>query len=121
MFIGSVFVKLIVAGGLINVWVFRNSRSTEYRGGEATNLKEEFKVYGLSEWTYYLVGFLKLASALTLLASILIPSLRDYASGLIAALMLGAVIMHFKVNDPLKKTIPALAMLIMSASLLFIK
>ena len=33
------------------------------RGGAATNMKEEFQVYGLPEWSVQVVGFLKLRNS----------------------------------------------------------
>jgi hypothetical protein len=37
------------------------------------------------------------------------------AAGLVAALMIGAIAMHFKVGDPLMKALPAALMLAMCA------
>ena len=58
--------QLVIAIGLINVWIFRFDRATEYRGGEAKNMKEEFIAYGLPVWLMYFVGFMKLAIAIYL-------------------------------------------------------
>jgi ABC-type uncharacterized transport system permease subunit len=41
------------------------------------------------------------------------------AALLISILMLGALTMHFKVRDPLKKSLPALIILILTASICF--
>ena len=41
-------IKLIIGLGLINVWVLRYNKKTEYRGGAANNMLEEFHSYGLS-------------------------------------------------------------------------
>lgn len=117
--IGSAL-QLIIAGGLLNVWLFRNSKSTHYRGGSAKNLKEEFQTYGLPDFVYYIVGFLKITSALILLAGFWMPSLNLYAASIVAFLMFGALSMHIKAKDPFKKSIPALAMLIMSLILVYI-
>jgi hypothetical protein len=87
-------IQLIVAAGLINVWIFRNSMSTDYRGGDAQNLKEEFAEYGLPGWVYYLIGTLKLLSAALLILSIWLPQLLFYTSVLVLGLMMGAVSMH---------------------------
>lgn len=115
----SIFVilQLIVALGLLNVWLLRFGKSTDYRGGSAKNLKEEFATYGLPVWFFYLVGALKIGSALALLAGIWYPELVLYAAGVICLLMLGSLSMHLKVHDPLKKSLPALLMLVMSVSL----
>jgi hypothetical protein len=39
------------------------------------------------------------------------------AALLIVGLMVGAIFMHFRIRDPLKKNLPALVMLILSVSL----
>ena len=51
--------KVVIALGIINVWILRSGKQTDYRGGEAINLKDEFTVYGLPTWFFYLVGILK--------------------------------------------------------------
>lgn len=107
-------IQLMIALGLINVWILRFNRKTAYRGGDASNLKEEFLVYGLPFWFFYLVGFLKISSAILLILGIYFPSLTLPASLLVFALMLGAIAMHFKVKDPIIKAVPASFMLIMS-------
>ena len=50
--------QLIISVGLINVWLFRFNKVTQYRGGGANNMKEEFQAYGLPIWLMYVVGFL---------------------------------------------------------------
>lgn len=105
--------QVIIALGIFNVWVLRFGRETPWRGGAAKSLKDEFQVYGLPLWFMGVVGCLKLAFALLLLAGIWVPSLtRPVAVGL-ALLMLGAVVMHLKIKDPLKKALPAMTMLIL--------
>jgi len=105
---------LIVGLGLLNVWLVRANLKTAFRGGAATNLREEFSTYGLPTPVYYIVGFLKVSSALLLLAGLWYPSLTFPAALVIAVLMAGAVTMHMKVGDALMKALPASAMLIMS-------
>jgi hypothetical protein len=108
------FLQVIVALGLLNVWLIRFNKKTAYRGGQAINLKEEFAVYGLPTWFYYFIGCLKITSALVLILGLYIPHLTYPASLIIISLMIGAVMMHIKVKDSLVKTLPATAMLIMS-------
>ena len=50
---------ITVAAVVLNVWLFRFGKATIYRGGDATNMTEEFAAYGLSETMVYLVGGLK--------------------------------------------------------------
>lgn len=108
-----IVLQIIIALGLLNVWLLRFNKSTEYRGGNAKNLKEEFAAYGLPTWFMYLIGALKIGSAFALLAGFWIPSLVAPAAGLVVLLMLGALMMHIKVRDPLIKSMPAVLMLTM--------
>jgi hypothetical protein len=107
--------QIIVGCGLLNVWLLRFNKSTAYRGGTAANMREEFAAYGLPAWSCYLVGILKVGSALALLAGLVHPPLVLPAAIVIAVLMAGAVAMHLKVGDPFKKSLPALSVLILCA------
>jgi hypothetical protein len=107
--------QFIIALGLLNVWIVRFNRATDYRGGEAKNLVQEFAVYGLSKGFCYLIGFIKVSSAIALLLGFWYPQLVLPAASVILVLMLGALAMHFKVRDPVKKSIPASAVLLLSA------
>lgn len=60
------------------------------------------------------VRFLKLLCAAGLIVGIWVPPLTRPSAVGIAILMLGAVAMHLKVKGPLKKSLPALTMLILS-------
>jgi DoxX-like family len=110
--------QIIVALGLLNVWLVRFNRATAYRGGQAVNMLQEFAVYGLPAWFCYFVGFLKVASAGALLAGLFLTQLALPAASLIAVLMVGAVVMHLKVCDPLKKVLPALSVLLLSFAII---
>ncbi|MBN2507833.1 MAG: DoxX family protein [Verrucomicrobia bacterium] len=105
--------QIIVGLGLLNVWLLRFNKPTAYRGGTAANMLGEFAAYGLPAWSCYLVGFLKVASAFALLAGLLYPKPVLPAATVVAVLMLGAVAMHVKVRDPFKKSVPALAVLVL--------
>jgi uncharacterized membrane protein YphA (DoxX/SURF4 family) len=109
-----VVIQIIVALGILNVWILRYGKPTSWRGGDAKNMKEEFEVYGLPGWFTNLVGFLKLLLAALLIAGLWVPALTRPAAVGLAVLMLGAVSMHVKVKDPLKKSLPALTMLVLS-------
>ena len=111
--------QLIISIGLINVWLLRFNKATEYRGGNAKNMNEEFIAYGLPEWSMYLVGFLKVAIAIMLIISIWIEELLFYNLIVLTALMIAAVFMHLKVKDPIKKSYPALSILFMIALIMY--
>ena len=98
----SVFVGLTI----INVWLFRASRSTSFRGGNATNLLEEFTVYGLEDY-FLIIGVVKVSLAIVLILSLYFSKLRLFASLGIAIMMLVAVYMHMSVGDELIKSLPA--------------
>lgn len=110
----SIILQAILGLGLLNVWLVRAGRQTDYRGGSASNLKEEFSTYGLPEAVFYIVGALKIGCAIALIAGIWVPSLVLPAAALLVVLMLGALAMHIRVSDPLSKSVPALLMLAMS-------
>lgn len=110
----SLVFQVVIALGILNVWLLRFGKSTAWRGGDAQNMKQEFEVYGLPEWFMRVVGFLKISFAGLLLAGLWAPVMTPYAAAGMAVLMTGAVVMHFKVKDPLQKSLPALSMLGMS-------
>tara|TARA_S200000501_G_C20805970_1_gene736154 strand:- start:322 stop:696 length:375 start_codon:yes stop_codon:yes gene_type:complete len=112
--------NLIIGFGILNVWLIRHDKKTSYRGGNAKNLKEEFNVYGLPNWSFITIGFIKISLAILLILGIFwYKELIIYASIGMAVLMLGAILMHLKVNDPFKKSLPALSILIMLISIIF--
>ncbi len=111
--------QLIIAIGLINVWLFRFNKATDYRGGSATNMKEEFIAYGLPVWLMYFVGTLKVSIALMLIISFWVEQLLLYNLIALAVLMIAAVLMHVKVKDPIKKSYPALSILFMIALIMY--
>ena len=89
----------------------RFNRETEFRGGEAKNLPEEFEVYGLPRWMVYTTGATKISLALALLVGLREPRLTHPAATALATLMAGAVGMHLKVGDEPKKYAPAATIL----------
>jgi hypothetical protein len=107
----TTIVQVVIALVVLNVWTLRFGKSTSWRGGGARNMREEFEVYGLPDKIVGVVGFFKILFALLLLAGVGFPYLTEPAALGIGVLMLGAVAMHFKVHDPLKKSLPALTML----------
>ena len=113
-------IQIVIALGILNVWIFRFGQSTQWRGGEANNMKEEFQVYGLPGWSVQVIGLLKVLCAVGLIAGIWYPALTQPAAIVLAVLMLGAIAMHVKVKDPAKKSLPALTMLILCLVVAFL-
>ena len=114
------FLQVVVGLGLLNVWMVRAGSSTDYRGGESTTLREEFKAYGLPDFVFYAVGALKIGSALVLVAGLWVSVPVKPAAGIIALLMVGALAMHVKVGDPPMRSLPAAAMLLMTAGIVLL-
>lgn len=116
--------QVLIALGLVNVWLARAGRATKYRGAGAKNMKEEFTAYGLPSWFMYVVGFFKIVIASVMLITLFMPYLM-YPLGfpaliLLSVLMLGAISMHIKVKDPLVKALPAISMLAMSLGIIYL-
>ncbi len=109
--------QLVVGLGLLNVWIVRASAPTAYRGGEARSLREEFAVYGLPPVAFVLVGAIKVSAAVVLIAGIWTPLPVRPAAAVVAALMIGALVMHAKVGDPARKALPATLMLVMCSAI----
>ena len=107
----SKVLSVIVGLTVINVWLFRSGKSTSYRGGDASNLMEEFEVYGLGDY-FMTIGIIKVSLAVLLLLSIYFDKLKLISSLGIAIMMLVAVYMHFSVGDELIKSMPASVMLL---------
>jgi uncharacterized membrane protein YphA (DoxX/SURF4 family) len=110
----GIVIQIIIGLSIYNVWLLRFGKATGWRGGEAKNMKEEFAVYGLPGWMVGVVGFLKLLFATCLIAGIWFPVFTKPAAMGMAILMLGAIAMHVKVKDPLKRSLPALSLLVLS-------
>lgn len=129
--------KLIIALGLLNVWVLRFNQSTSYRGGDANNMKEEFDNYGFASWFMYAIGAFKVVLAGVLLWSVFVIEFTDLKLAIISStqsvdgltaydtidiigllvlslIMIGAIIMHIKLKDSILKSLPAFLMLAMS-------
>ena len=112
-------IKIITALGIFNVWLLRYNKNTEYRGGNAKSLKEEFETYGLNSWFMYIIGAIKIGVSILFIVSCfnIFSKMLDitifYASVVMSLIMIGAILMHIKVNDPFKKSFPAISMLIL--------
>jgi uncharacterized membrane protein YphA (DoxX/SURF4 family) len=112
--------QIVIALGIFNVWLLRYSKSSSYRGGGAGNIEEEFAVYGLPKWMFYLVGLSKVSCAVALILGLWMNAFVLPAAALLALLMVGAIGMHIKVKDSFAKSIPAVAMLGMCLVLVFL-
>jgi uncharacterized membrane protein YkgB len=114
MEIFSAICQVLVGVSVLNVWLIRSQKSTPFRGGNAHTVFEEFDVYGLPVWSVYAVGASKVILAVFLLAGLWIQQLATIGGIGMAAFMVGAVAMHIKVQDPVKKSAPAAIFLLLS-------
>ena len=111
---------LVVSLLVLNVWLLRVDQETIYRGGDAINMMQEFAVYGLNETMFYIIGALKILSATGLLVGFFFKKPIVPSALLMAALMCGAILMHFRVNDEAIKFLPAGLMLISSLAIVYL-
>lgn len=117
----SSLLQIIVGLGLLNVWLVRGRSATSFRGGAAQTLQGEFAAYGLPGFAFYVVGALKIAAAIVLIAGVWFALPVREAAALVAALMMGALAMHLKVGDPPMKSLPAALMLVMSVAIVALR
>lgn len=109
----TISILQIVIGLLVlNVWSLRRRKPSPWRGGDAKNMRQEFKEYGLPMWFMKTVKWVKISLALLLLAGVWLPVVTKPAAIGMGLLMIGAIAMHFKINDPIHKSYPASLMLI---------
>lgn len=106
--------QIVIAVAVAIVWLVRPNTPSPFRGGSATTIREEFVVYGLPDWSFGAVRAAKLACAALLVVGFAVPSLTPIGAFGMAAFMVGAVAMHVKVRDPLMKSLPAAALLVLS-------
>ena len=112
--------QLVIGVALLNVWLVRPGKSTAYRGGSARSLKQEFAEYGLPPAMFYIVGALKVLAGVVLLAALWVHLPVAIAAAVVAVLMVGAIAMHLKVKDPVRKSVPAVVMLALCVTLLLV-
>ena len=115
----SVF-QAVIGLSVLRVWLLNFNKPTKWRAGNAISMREEFEVYGLPDWTLYMVGFLKVAFSVGLLAGIWLPELVVTSAAGIAFFMFFAILMHIRVKDPIVKSIPAITFLTLSISIILL-
>ncbi len=105
---------------ILNVWILRFNKETEYRGGDAKNMVEEFTNYGFPSKAVYIIGAVKITLALVLISGLWIDSVTRPAAAGLALIMLGAIGMHVRVGDRPKKAMPAMSVFSLSTIALII-
>jgi hypothetical protein len=116
----QIILQIVVALGIYNVWFIRPKMATAYRGKGAATLREEFLAYGLPSWAIYVIGTVKVGAATALLVGLWYGPIVIPAATVMAVLMAGALSMHVRVHDPIKRSVPALAMFVMAVAIIVI-
>ncbi len=77
-------------------------------------MRAEFAAYCLPPWFMWVIGLVKVSLAICLIVGLWLHFLSRPAAIGVAILMLGAIAMHAKVKNRLKKAVPALSLLLLS-------
>lgn len=102
-----VSLQLLVAFAMLDVWLIRYNSPGFSRGGDAKTMAEEFRVYGLPDWFRNLIRVLKLAAGGMMVLGIWWPECALISGSSLSIMMIGAMVMHFKVRDPIYKVLPS--------------
>lgn len=109
-----VLLKIIVGFSILNTWIFQSKKPSRWRTGNANTLDEEFKIYGLPKYIFYIVGCFKISLAVLLLTSIKFKSFTVIASLGLAGLFLVFIVLRIKAGDAYYKLFPSLLFLILN-------
>jgi hypothetical protein len=105
----SALLQGTIAASIWIVWVFRFE-----------NIVREFHQFGYPDWFRNLIGATKLSLAALLVAGIWFPALVFLPAVVMATLMVGAQLTHFRVKNPIPKFIPSLALLALSIAVAYL-
>ena len=111
---------IIVSVTVITAWTYNINLDTTFRGGDATNMIEEFEAYGLNQTTMVVVGIFKVSCAIMLLFGLKYRKLILPAAGVMALFMIAAVYFHLSISDPIIPTAPSLLMLASCLSIIYL-
>lgn len=111
---------VLVSLTVITAWTYNLNLDTTFRGGDATNMIDEFEAYGLNYTTMVVVGIFKVACALMLLFGLKYKKLILPASGVMTLFMIAAVYFHISISDPIIPTLPSLLMLLSCISIIYL-
>ena len=111
---------VVVSVTVITAWTYNINLDTTFRGGDATNMIEEFEAYGLNQTTMVVVGIFKVSCAIMLLFGLKYRKLILPAAGVMALFMIAAVYFHFSISDHIIPTAPSLLMLASCLSIIYL-
>ena len=111
---------VVVSVTVITAWTYNINLDTTFRGGDATNMIEEFEAYGLNQTTMVVAGIFKVSCAIMLLFGLKYRKLIVPAAGAMALFMIAAVYFHLSISDPIIPTAPSLLMLVSCLSIIYL-
>ena len=111
---------VLVSLTVITAWTYNLNLDTQFRGGDATNMIEEFEAYGLNYTTMIVVGIFKVSCAIMLLFGIKFRKLILPAAGVMSLFMIAAVYFHLSISDPLIPTLPSLVLLTSCLTIIYL-
>ena len=117
--LNSVF-QVIISLSVLKIWIINFNKPSQWRGGNAKTMKEEFEVYGLPDWCLYTVGFLKCSFSIGLIVGLWIPEIIQLSAFGIAFFMFFVIMMHIKIKDPIIKSLPEFILLILSVLIILL-
>ena len=106
---------IVVATAVLSAWTWRLNIPSIYRGGDAINMIEEFKAYGLNQTTMFVVGIFKVTCAIILLIGLKVRRFVTPAAFIMGIFMIAAVYFHISISDPLVPTLPSAIILLSCA------
>ena len=109
---------IFVATAVLSAWTWRLNVPSIYRGGDAINMIEEFKAYGLNQTTMFVVGIFKVTCAIILLIGLKVRRFVTPAAFIMGIFMIAAVYFHISISDPLVPTLPSFIMLLSCATII---
>ena len=121
MYIVLIVAQLFIAAAMYDVWLIRYDKPQRARGADARTMVEEFKVYGLPDWSRSVTRVLKLTSGTLLVFGVWLPTAALVGGGTLVLLMAGAISMHIKVRDPFYKSIPATTFFLLSCFVVYMR
>ena len=104
---------IFVATAVLSAWTWRLNVPSIYRGGDAINMIEEFKAYGLNQTTMF-----EVTCAIILLIGLKVRRFVTPAAFIMGIFMIAAVYFHISISDPLVPTLPSFIMLLSCATII---
>ena len=111
---------VVVSVTVITAWTYNINLDTTFRGGDATNMIEEFEAYGLNQTTMVVVGIFKVLCAIFLLLGLKFKKFITPTAFIMATFMLAAIYFHLSIGDPIVPTFPSLLMFLSCITIIYL-